>query len=97
MPGTARLDTPGLLHHIMVRGIERLKRFNDDRKIDMPGGRRAYSKLSGIVEPVLVIFAHAGKWTGLPLRKDNHGTKPYIRYNRLNSHSEGIRILLSSG
>jgi len=31
MPGTARLDTPGLLHHIMIRGIERRKIFNDGK------------------------------------------------------------------
>ena len=31
MPRTARLDTPGLLHHIMIRGIERRKIFNDDK------------------------------------------------------------------
>jgi hypothetical protein len=26
----APLDTPGLLHHMMIRGIERRKIFNDD-------------------------------------------------------------------
>ena len=31
MPRTARLYTPGLLHHIMIRGIERRKIFNDDK------------------------------------------------------------------
>ena len=31
MPGIARLDTPGLLHHIIIRGIERRKIFNDDK------------------------------------------------------------------
>ena len=31
MPRTARLDTPGLLHHIMIRGIERRKIFNDEK------------------------------------------------------------------
>jgi len=31
MPRTARLDTPGLLHHIMIRGIERRKIFSDDK------------------------------------------------------------------
>ena len=31
MPRTARLDTPGLLHHIMIRGIERRKIFDDDK------------------------------------------------------------------
>jgi putative transposase len=30
MPRIARLDAPGLLHHIMIRGIERRKIFNDD-------------------------------------------------------------------
>jgi putative transposase len=27
----ARLDSPGLLHHVMSRGIERRKIFNDDK------------------------------------------------------------------
>jgi putative transposase len=27
----ARLDTPGLFHHIMIRGIERRRIFNDDK------------------------------------------------------------------
>lgn len=30
MPRTARLDTPGILHHVMVRGIERRKIFRDN-------------------------------------------------------------------
>ena len=25
VPGTARLDAPGVLHHVMIRGIERRK------------------------------------------------------------------------
>ena len=31
MPRIARLDTPGLLHHVMIRGIERRKIFSDDK------------------------------------------------------------------
>ncbi len=31
MPRIARLDTPGLLHHVMIRGIERRNIFNDDK------------------------------------------------------------------
>ena len=31
MPRIARIDTPGLLHHVMIRGIERRKIFNDDQ------------------------------------------------------------------
>jgi REP element-mobilizing transposase RayT len=29
MPRTARLDAPGILHHIIIRGIERRKIFRD--------------------------------------------------------------------
>jgi len=31
MPKIARLDTPCLLHHIMIREIERRRIFNDDK------------------------------------------------------------------
>jgi len=31
MPRIARLDTPGLLNHVTIRGIERRKIFNDDK------------------------------------------------------------------
>ena len=31
----ARLDSPGLLHHIMIRGIERRKIFNDNKDRDL--------------------------------------------------------------
>ena len=31
MPRQARLDSPGTLHHVMVRGIERTRLFRDDR------------------------------------------------------------------
>jgi len=31
MPKIVRIDTPGLLHHIVSRGIERRKIFNDDK------------------------------------------------------------------
>ena len=31
MPRTARLDAPGILHHIIIRGIERRKIFRDDQ------------------------------------------------------------------
>ena len=34
MPRKARLDAPGGLHHIMVRGIERRKIFRDDTDRD---------------------------------------------------------------
>ena len=31
MPRLARLDAPGVLHHIMIRGIERRKIFLDNK------------------------------------------------------------------
>jgi putative transposase len=34
MPRQARIDAPGALHHIMVRGIERRKIFRDDKDKD---------------------------------------------------------------
>ena len=34
MPRKARLDAPGALHHIIVRGIERRRIFSDDQDRD---------------------------------------------------------------
>ena len=34
MPRYARIDAPGALHHIMIRGIERKKIFKDDKDKD---------------------------------------------------------------
>ena len=31
MPRTARLDAPGVLHHVMIRGIEKTKIFKNDK------------------------------------------------------------------
>jgi REP element-mobilizing transposase RayT len=31
MPRTARLEAPGILHHVMIRGIERRKKFRNDK------------------------------------------------------------------
>ena len=46
MPRTARLDTPGLLHHVMIRGIERRKIFTDDvdREDLIKGGGRSLTE-----------------------------------------------------
>ena len=43
MPRQARLDAPGLLQHIMARGIERREIFKDDqdRKVPEVGGRKS--------------------------------------------------------
>ncbi len=31
MPRLARLDAPGVIHHVMIRGIERRKIFRNDK------------------------------------------------------------------
>ena len=31
MPRTARLDAPGVLHHVMIRGIERRRIFRNNK------------------------------------------------------------------
>ena len=43
MPRQARLDAPGVLQHVMARGIERRKIFWDDkdRKVPEVGGQRS--------------------------------------------------------
>jgi len=33
MPGTARLNAPGALHHVMIRGIERRKIFRNNKAV----------------------------------------------------------------
>ena len=34
MPRLARLDAPGVLRHVTIRGIERRKIFNDNQDMD---------------------------------------------------------------
>ncbi|MBT8490182.1 MAG: hypothetical protein KJN62_03960 [Deltaproteobacteria bacterium] len=34
MPRLARLDTPGVLHHVIIRGIERREIFSNDTDRD---------------------------------------------------------------
>jgi putative transposase len=34
MPRKARIDAPGALHHIIIRGIERRRIFSDDQDRD---------------------------------------------------------------
>ena len=34
MPRLARLDTPGVLNHVIIRGIERRKIFRDNKDKD---------------------------------------------------------------
>jgi len=68
MPRLARLDAPGVLHHVMGRGIERSKIFwNDKDRVDF------IDRLAGVVEKGgMDIYV----WTLMP----NHA---FIVQNRL--------------
>jgi REP-associated tyrosine transposase len=77
MPRQARLDAPGVLHHVMVRGIERTTLFRDD------ADRNDFvARLAALAEAgALTIYA----WALLP----NHahllvrtGTRPLPRSMR---------------
>ena len=58
MPRKSRIDAPGALHHIIIRGIERKRVFQDDTDRDHFGDR-----LSGILtESSTVCYA----WALLP-------------------------------
>ena len=49
MPRQARLDAPGLLQHVMARGIERKEIFKDDQ------GRQSFlERLAMILEETLL-------------------------------------------
>ena len=77
MPRQARLDAPGVLHHVMVRGIERRVIFRDDvDRADFVGRLAALVPATG-----LTVYA----WALLP----NHvhclvrtGTRPLPRVMR---------------
>ena len=45
MPRKARIDAPGALHHVIVRGIERRKIFLDDTDRD-----DFFERLSNIID-----------------------------------------------
>ena len=48
MPRQARLDTPGTLHHVMVRGIEKSPIFKDDQdRLDFTSRMGALALESG--------------------------------------------------
>ena len=49
MPRQARLDTPGVVHHVMARGIEGREIFRDDRD------RRCCGTLQGLIGSVCAL------------------------------------------
>ena len=81
MPRQARLDAPGVLHHVMARGIERRRIFFDDR--DRDDFLRRLSELA--TSTALVVYA----WSLMP----NH-FHLLVRTGRV-SLSQNMRSLMS--
>ncbi|MFH1934754.1 MAG: hypothetical protein ABIN18_24700 [Pseudomonadota bacterium] len=56
MPRLARLDAPGVLHHVIIRGIERRKIFKDNKDkhnfLDRLGTLLPETKITCYVYPV---------------------------------------------
>ena len=76
MPRRARLDAPGTLHHVMVRGIERGKIVNDDADRENFVSRLGYlaaDTQTGIYAWTLMntrIFLYGAQHLGFPISCD---------------------------
>ena len=68
MPRSARLDAPGVLHHVIIRGIERRNIFEDDKDRDnllkRLGGLLQATKTSCYAWAMLSNHAHFHLRTG---------------------------------
>jgi putative transposase len=77
MPRRARLDAPGTLHHVIVRGIEKRRIVNDvaDRKnfVDRLGGLSVDTKTSIYAWAIMTNHAH------LLLRSSEMGLSAFMR------------------
>ena len=77
MPRRARLDAPGTLHHVIVRGIEKRRIVNDvaDRKnfVDRLGGLSVDTKTSIYAWAIMTNHAH------LLLRSSEMGLSGFMR------------------
>jgi hypothetical protein len=56
MPRRARLDAPGTLHHVMIRGIEGSAIFKDDQDRQDPISRTRDEPKDAIVDFLLISF-----------------------------------------
>jgi hypothetical protein len=58
MPRQSRIDAPGALHHVLIRGIERRKIFRDDADRE-----NFVERLGRILTETLTVPATAGHWS----------------------------------
>ncbi len=77
MPRQARLDAPGTLHHIIIRGIEK-RRIVDDR-IDREGFVSRMGKLSAETQTAIYAWALLDNHAHILLRSSSYGLSRYMR------------------
>jgi len=58
MPRQARLDAPGTMHHVMVRGIEKRKMVDEELRLDCSYGQAPASDDSLPADPEYSADAH---------------------------------------
>ena len=80
MPRKARIDAPGVLHHVIIRGIERKKIFRDDidrgRFLERFG--RVLVKAVGDGHEIVLFFSQGVAGSGL------HSSLLHIALSRMN-------------
>jgi putative transposase len=77
MPRGARLDVPGTLHHVMVRGIERRTIVNDDE--DREDFLSRMGTLAGETETAIYAWALLGNHAHILLRSGAAGLPTFMR------------------
>ena len=77
MPRGARLDAPGTLHHIMVRGIEKRSIVSDDR--DRKDFLSRMGALAVEMQTIVYAWALMDNHAHILLRSGNFGLPTFMR------------------
>ena len=77
MPRKARLDAPGTLHHIIIRGIERNKIVDDDK--DRSNFVARLAGLSGDLQTTVYAWALMNNHAHLLMRSGLSGLPTFMR------------------
>ncbi len=77
MPGRARLDAPGTLHHVIVRGIEKRKIVDDDQ--DRVTFIEKLGELSIRTQTAIYAWALMSNHAHLLLRSGQQGLSSFMR------------------
>ena len=77
MPRQARLDAPGTLHHVIVRGIEK-RRIVDDRK-DRENFVKRMGEIASDISTTIYAWALMRNHAHILLRSGNKGLSGFMR------------------